>query len=151
MTIIICKINEDSNNSEIGSIKKPNNKELQALKNLISVLRKVSQDTPAEEIQTKIYTVGKENGYDKNLRDWFKLIYEVLFGEEKITLSLPDRPVILKSNPGSPCRTSDVIFSPHKSVKTKLVFNSIGFSEIGISCPPFSKDISVETPSITNI
>ncbi len=62
--------------------KKPNNKELQALKNLISVLRKVSQDTPAEEIQTKIYTVGKENGYDKNLRDWFKLIYEVLFGEE---------------------------------------------------------------------
>ena len=23
-----------------------------------------------------------ENGYDKNLRDWFKLIYEVLFGEK---------------------------------------------------------------------
>ena len=34
-----------------------------------------------EEIQTLIYSVGKENGYTSNLRDWFKLIYEVLFGE----------------------------------------------------------------------
>ena len=35
-----------------------------------------------EDIQTKIYTAGKENGYKDNLRDWFKLIYEVVFGEE---------------------------------------------------------------------
>ncbi len=35
-----------------------------------------------EEIQTKIYSVGKENGYRDNLRDWFKLIYEVVFGDE---------------------------------------------------------------------
>ena len=35
-----------------------------------------------EDIQTKIYTVGKENGYKENLRDWFKLIYEVIFGDE---------------------------------------------------------------------
>ena len=35
-----------------------------------------------EEIQTYVYTIGKENGYEKNLRDWFKLIYEVVFGEE---------------------------------------------------------------------
>ena len=35
-----------------------------------------------EEIQTKIYSVGKENGYKDNLRDWFKLIYEVVFGDE---------------------------------------------------------------------
>ena len=35
-----------------------------------------------EEIQTKIYTAGKENGYEKNLREWFKLIYETLFGDE---------------------------------------------------------------------
>ena len=25
---------------------------------------------------------GKENVYEQNLRDWFKLIYEVVFGEE---------------------------------------------------------------------
>ena len=37
---------------------------------------------PPEEIQTIVYSVGKENGYKENLRDWFKLIYQVLFGEE---------------------------------------------------------------------
>ena len=26
--------------------------------------------------------VGKEQGYSKNLRDWFKLIYQVVFGDE---------------------------------------------------------------------
>ena len=34
-----------------------------------------------EDIQTIIYTAGKENGYKDNLRDWFKLIYEVVFGD----------------------------------------------------------------------
>ena len=36
---------------------------------------------PPEEIQTIVYSVGKENGYEKNLREWFKLIYQVLFGD----------------------------------------------------------------------
>ena len=62
--------------------KKPNKNEKKALENLIASLKKISQKTPPEEIQTKIYTVGKENGYSDNLRDWFKLIYEVTFGEE---------------------------------------------------------------------
>ena len=62
--------------------KKPNLDEKKALENLIIVLKKTEQKTPAEEIQTLIYTVGKENGYDNNLRDWFKLIYQVCFGEE---------------------------------------------------------------------
>ena len=35
-----------------------------------------------EEIQTVVYSVGKENGYSKNLRDWFKLIYQVIFGDD---------------------------------------------------------------------
>ena len=62
--------------------KKPNKNEKKALENLILQLNKVSQNTPAEEIQTMIYSVGKENGYKENLRDWFKLIYEVVFGDE---------------------------------------------------------------------
>ena len=41
----------------------------------------MNQSLSPEEIQTYIYTAGKENGYEKNLRDWFKLIYEVVFGE----------------------------------------------------------------------
>ena len=35
-----------------------------------------------EDIQTLIYSNGKENGYSENLREWFKLIYEVVFGDE---------------------------------------------------------------------
>ena len=41
-----------------------------------------SSFTEAEKIQTAVYTVGKENGYSNDLRSWFKLIYEVTFGEE---------------------------------------------------------------------
>ena len=51
-------------------------------KNLVSKLSNIKQSLKPEEIQTIIYTTGKENGYEKNLRDWFKLIYEVVFGEE---------------------------------------------------------------------
>ena len=61
--------------------KKPNLEEKQALSNLAKKLVIVPQKTKPEEIQTIIYSVGKENGYEKNLREWFKLIYEVLFGE----------------------------------------------------------------------
>ncbi len=62
--------------------KKPNLKEKEALKNLINKLQKLDQTLTPEEIQTHVYTVGKENGYENSLRDWFKLIYEVTFGEE---------------------------------------------------------------------
>ena len=62
--------------------KKPNENEIKALKALIDVLDKCNDQMQPEEIQTQIYTVGKENGYKDNLRDWFKLIYEVVFGDE---------------------------------------------------------------------
>ena len=61
--------------------KKPDSKEKKALENLIVKLKELDQSLSPEEIQTYIYTAGKENGYEKNLRDWFKLIYEVAFGE----------------------------------------------------------------------
>ena len=61
--------------------KKPNLKEKKALENLVLKLKSLDQSLEPEEIQTHVYTVGKENGYEKNLRDWFKLIYEVVFGE----------------------------------------------------------------------
>jgi len=62
--------------------KKPNSEENKALLNLVTALKKVKQNTEAEKIQTIIYTIGKENGYSSDLRSWFKLIYEVVFGEE---------------------------------------------------------------------
>ena len=62
--------------------KKPNLDEKKALEALVSALEKCTDEMQPEEIQTKIYSVGKENGYKENLRDWFKLIYEVVFGDE---------------------------------------------------------------------
>jgi lysyl-tRNA synthetase class 1 len=64
------------------NFKKPNDNERVALKNLIKNLEKLEQGLNPEEIQTIVYSVGKENGYESNLRDWFKLIYEVIFGEK---------------------------------------------------------------------
>jgi len=62
--------------------KKPNSSEKNSLKALISVLDKCNDEMLPEDIQTLIYSTGKENGYSDNLRDWFKLIYEVVFGTE---------------------------------------------------------------------
>ena len=62
--------------------KKPNETEKKALEALIQILDNCNDDMKPEDIQTQIYTAGKENGYKENLRDWFKLIYEVVFGDE---------------------------------------------------------------------
>jgi len=62
--------------------KKPNDGEKKALEALVLELEKCNDGMQPEEIQTQIYTVGKENGYKENLRDWFRLIYEVVFGDE---------------------------------------------------------------------
>ena len=60
----------------------PNNDEKIALKALVSTLDNCNDEMSPEDIQTLIYSTGKENGYSKNLRDWFKLIYEVVFGDQ---------------------------------------------------------------------
>ena len=62
--------------------KKPNNNEKKALEALVKTLDKCNDKMTPEDIQTVIYSTGKENGYSENLRDWFKLIYEVVFGDE---------------------------------------------------------------------
>tara|TARA_A100001011_G_scaffold386326_1_gene461914 strand:+ start:1559 stop:3124 length:1566 start_codon:yes stop_codon:yes gene_type:complete len=60
----------------------PNSEEKVVFKNLIKKLETLKDGSLPEEIQSIVYLVGKENGYASNLRDWFKLIYMVLFGEE---------------------------------------------------------------------
>ena len=62
--------------------KKPDDDEKNALKALIKTLKNCNDEMTPEDIQTLIYSTGKENGYSENLRDWFKLIYEVIFGDE---------------------------------------------------------------------
>ncbi len=62
--------------------KKPNAEEKKALEALVKTLDKCDDKMKPEDIQTMIYSTGKENGYSDNLRDWFKLIYEVVFGDK---------------------------------------------------------------------
>ena len=62
--------------------KTPNQEEKKALEALVKNLDSCNDKMSPEDIQTLIYSTGKENGYSKNLRDWFKLIYEVVFGDE---------------------------------------------------------------------
>jgi lysyl-tRNA synthetase, class I len=62
--------------------KKPNEKEKKALKDLVDRLKDCGNQADPEAIQTIVYSVGKDNGYEENLREWFKSIYEIIFGEQ---------------------------------------------------------------------
>ena len=62
--------------------KKPNEKEKKALKDLVNRLKDCGDQADPESIQTIVYSVGKDNGYEENLREWFKSIYEIIFGEQ---------------------------------------------------------------------
>ena len=62
--------------------RKPNSKQKMALQDLVKRLKDCKEGMDPEAIQTIVYSVGKDNGYEKNLRDWFKAIYEIIFGEQ---------------------------------------------------------------------
>ena len=62
--------------------KAANDTERKALMNLAKKIESISQDMKPEDIQTLVYSTGKENGYEEKLREWFILIYEVLFGSK---------------------------------------------------------------------
>jgi lysyl-tRNA synthetase class 1 len=62
--------------------KKPNEKEKKALKDLVNRLKFCKDQMDPEAIQTIVYSVGKDNGYKENLREWFKAIYEIIFGDQ---------------------------------------------------------------------
>ena len=42
----------------------------------------MSNSSTSEQIQTEIYTLGKKHSFS-NLKDFFKLIYQVLLGQEQ--------------------------------------------------------------------
>jgi lysyl-tRNA synthetase, class I len=62
--------------------RKPEGVEVAALERLDSELGALPDDAAAEDIQTIVYTIGKEGGFD-NLRDWFKALYETLLGSSQ--------------------------------------------------------------------
>jgi len=63
--------------------KKPDQKEKLALQDLVKEISSIENNLKPEDIQTMVYSVGKKHYSKETLRDWFKMIYEVLFGEEQ--------------------------------------------------------------------
>ena len=61
--------------------KDPNDEEKEIFRELVKRLEKFHKTEDSEEIQTEIYQIGKDYEFE-NLRDWFKLIYQVLFGKD---------------------------------------------------------------------
>lgn len=58
--------------------------EVDALKALDAGLANASEETPAEDLQTMVYEIGKQEDFGfENLRDWFRALYETLLGSEQ--------------------------------------------------------------------
>ena len=60
----------------------PNAIERAALEDLVQAFNALPVDADAETIQTKVYEVGKHHQFE-NLRDWFRALYETLFGQSQ--------------------------------------------------------------------
>ncbi len=56
--------------------------EVAALQRLDAELKNLSDESAAEDIQTLVFTIGKEGGFE-NLRDWFQALYETLLGSSQ--------------------------------------------------------------------
>ncbi|MBI3675101.1 MAG: lysine--tRNA ligase [Proteobacteria bacterium] len=60
--------------------REPTEKERVALTDLAGTLEKMANERDPETVQFQVYEVGKRHGFNP-LRDWFKALYEVLFGQ----------------------------------------------------------------------
>jgi lysyl-tRNA synthetase class 1 len=60
----------------------PSEMEAEALRDLDSELAKLPADASAEDIQTRVFEVGKRHPFE-NLRAWFQALYETLLGSSQ--------------------------------------------------------------------
>jgi lysyl-tRNA synthetase class 1 len=60
----------------------PSEKERAALDDLARMLDSMPGERNAETVQNAVYEIGKRHGFEP-LRDWFKALYEVLFGQSQ--------------------------------------------------------------------
>jgi lysyl-tRNA synthetase class 1 len=58
----------------------PSEKEHKALEDLARTLEGLGQERDGAAVQNAVYEIGKAHGFEP-LRDWFKALYEVLFGQ----------------------------------------------------------------------
>lgn len=57
-------------------------KEAAAMADLAGRLEAMGDSNDAEALQTEVFSVGKDHGFE-NLRDWFKGLYQVLLGQDQ--------------------------------------------------------------------
>ena len=58
--------------------------EIEALRALDAQLGAAASDMSAQDLQTIVYEIGKDEAYGfENLRDWFKALYQTLLGSEQ--------------------------------------------------------------------
>lgn len=60
----------------------PTEKEKAALIELAATLEKIDTESGAEELQNKVFEIGRNHQFDP-MRDWFKALYEVLLGQSQ--------------------------------------------------------------------
>ena len=60
----------------------PTDQERGAMDDLAKRLSNMSPDADAEALQTEVFAVGKEHGFE-NLREWFQALYQVLLGQDQ--------------------------------------------------------------------
>lgn len=64
--------------------RKPEANEAAALEALDALLAVTSEDASAEDLQTEVYEIGKDERFGfESLRDWFKALYETLLGSSQ--------------------------------------------------------------------
>jgi len=60
----------------------PSESERKALADLDIRLAALDASADAEAIQTEVFTIGKDHGYE-NLREWFQALYQILLGQDQ--------------------------------------------------------------------
>ena len=81
--MIVCALNYYNDFIKVAkSFKKADDTEKKALIRLKEILLSLPEDSNEGDIQTAIFSVGKEFDY-QNLRDWFKALYQILLGQEQ--------------------------------------------------------------------
>ena len=64
--------------------REPSENEAAALEDLDTQLASVPADISAEDLQTRVYEIGKAEQYGfENLRDWFAALYQILLGADQ--------------------------------------------------------------------
>ena len=63
--------------------RKANDNEKRALQALKQTLSTADKESDATQIQNMIYQIGKDFGYENNMKDWFSALYQILLGQNQ--------------------------------------------------------------------